>query len=104
MRGDAVFKKTFNTLLDHLAEQGGRAALGSEASLAGTLKVSRTTVRKALAEAEQRGLVNRDGSGLRAVKKPAQKDYFPSEDTVATSDRVEQKFLEWILRGDRKPD
>jgi DNA-binding GntR family transcriptional regulator len=78
--------------------------LGSEASLADTLEVSRTTVRKALAEAEQRGLVARENGRLRAVKHPAQKDYFPSEDTVATSDRVEQKFLEWILRGDRKPD
>jgi DNA-binding GntR family transcriptional regulator len=104
MRGDAVFKKTFNTLLDHLAGQGGPGVLGSEASLADALKVSRTTVRKALAEAEERGLVARENGRLRAVKRPAQKDYFPREDTVATSDRVEQKFLEWILRGDRKPD
>ena len=104
MRGDAVFKKTFNTLLNHLVEQGERRPLEPEAKLAEALKVSRTTVRKALAEAEQRGLVGRHGGRLQLVKRPARKDYFPSEDTVATSDRVEQKFLEWILRGDRKPD
>ncbi|HEV8389405.1 MAG TPA: GntR family transcriptional regulator [Dongiaceae bacterium] len=104
MRDDAVFKKTFNTLLDHLVEHGERSPLEPEAKLAEALKVSRTTVRKALAEAEQRGLVGRHSGRLQLVKRPARKDYFPSEDTVATSDRVEQKFLEWILRGDRKPD
>jgi|AraplaMF_Col_mMF_1032025.scaffolds.fasta_scaffold00054_27 DNA-binding GntR family transcriptional regulator len=104
MRTDAVFKKTFNALLDHLDRQEAEAPLDSEARLADSLNVSRTTVRKALAEAEKRGLAVRAGSRLRTGQRPAKKDYFPSEDTVATSDRVEQKFLEWILRGDRKPD
>jgi len=104
MRTDAVFKKTFNALLDHLGQQEAETPLGSESQLAGALQVSRTTVRKAIAEAEKRDLVVREGSRLRAGHRPAKKDYFPSEDTVATSDRVEQKFLEWILRGDRKPD
>lgn len=104
MRTDAVFKKTFNALLDHLGRQQAEAPLDSEARLAEALSVSRTTVRKALAEAEKRGLAVREGHRLRSRRRPAKKDYFPSEDTVATSDRVEQKFLEWILRGDRKPD
>jgi len=104
MRTDAVFKKTFNALLDHLGRQDEEAPLDSEARLADALSVSRTTVRKALAEAERRGLTVREGSRMRTGHRPAKKDYFPSEDTVATSDRVEQKFLEWILRGDRKPD
>jgi DNA-binding GntR family transcriptional regulator len=104
MRTDAVFKKTFNALLDHLGRQDAEASLDSEARLADSLNVSRTTIRKALAEAERRGLMVREGSRLRTGLRPASKDYFPDEDTVATSDRVEQKFLEWILRGDRKPD
>jgi DNA-binding GntR family transcriptional regulator len=104
MRTDAVFKKTFNALLDHLDQQDAQAPLDSEARLADTLNVSRTTVRKALAEAEKRGLAVREGSRLWKGQRPARKDYFPSEDTVATSDRVEKKFLEWILRGDRKPN
>jgi DNA-binding GntR family transcriptional regulator len=108
MKSDAVFKKSFNALLehlvDHLAAAGARAPLDSESRLGEALGVSRTTVRKALAEAERRGLVTRAGGKLRAGRKPATADYFPLEDTVATSDRVEQKFLEWMLRGDRKPD
>ena len=104
MRTDAVYKKTFNALLDHLVRQDAQAPLDSEARLADALKVSRTTVRKALAEAEQRGLMVREGSRLHVGHRPKKNDYFPDKDTVATSDRVEQKFLEWILRGDRKPD
>jgi DNA-binding GntR family transcriptional regulator len=60
-------------------------------------------VRKALAELESRGIARKDGNRLQAQKRPAKGDYFPTEDTVATSDQVERKFLEWILRGDRRP-
>src|SRR5689334_9994195 len=84
MRTDAVFKKTFNALLDHLVQQEAETPLGSESHLAGTLNVSRTTVRKALAGAEKRGLAVREGSRLRTGHRPAKKDYFPNEDTVAT--------------------
>ena len=104
MKSDAVFKKSFNALLDHVGGLDRGSALESESRLAEILNVSRTTVRKALAELETRGLARREGSRLQAQKRPARSDYFPTEDTVATSDRVEQKFLEWILRGDRKPD
>jgi len=103
MRSDAVFKKSFNTLLDHVSGLGRGGVLESESRLAEILSVSRTTVRKALSELETRGIARRDGSKLQAQKKPARGDYFPTEDTVATSDQVEQKFLEWILRGDRRP-
>ena len=104
MKNDAVYKKSFNAMLDHLAGLGARSAVEPETGLAARLSVSRTTVRKALAELERRGILVRDGSRLRLARKPAKQDQFPIEDTVATSDRVEQKFLEWILRGDRKPD
>jgi DNA-binding GntR family transcriptional regulator len=70
--------------------------------LATDFGVSRTTVRKALADLERRRIVVRNGGQLHIGKKPTPKDYFPVEATVSTSDKVEQKFLEWILRGDRK--
>ncbi|HVO02671.1 MAG TPA: GntR family transcriptional regulator [Candidatus Cybelea sp.] len=103
MKSDAVFKKSFNTLLDHVAGLGRGGVLESESRLAEILNVSRTTVRKSLTELERRGIARREGSRLQAQKRPAHSDYFPTEDTVATSDQVEQKFLEWILRGDRRP-
>jgi DNA-binding GntR family transcriptional regulator len=104
MKSDSVFKKTFNSLLDRVADAGGSAGLEPESRLAGILGVSRTTVRKALAELERRRIVVRRGSELQVRKKPVRRDYFPSEDTVSTSDRVEERFLDWILRSDRKPN
>src|SRR4249920_2842908 len=103
MKNEAVFKKSFNALLDHVGGLNRGCALESESQLADILKVSRTTVRKALSELELRGLTRRDGNPLQARKRPTRSDYFPIEDTVATSDQVEQKFLEWILRSDRRP-
>ncbi|MBV8568356.1 MAG: GntR family transcriptional regulator [Methylobacteriaceae bacterium] len=104
MKSDSVFKKAFNILLSRLADSARDIGLEPEARLADRLGVSRTTVRKVLVELERRGIVVRRGTKIRLRKKPARRDYFPSEDTVSTSDRVEQKFLEWILRGDRKPN
>ncbi len=102
MKSDSVFKKAFNNLLDRAA--GGSAALEPESRLAAILGVSRTTVRKALAELERRRIVVRQGNELCVRKKPARRDYFPIEDTLSTSDRVEERFLDWILRSDRKPN
>jgi DNA-binding GntR family transcriptional regulator len=104
MKTDSLFKKSFNGLLDHATKLGRGAMLEPESRLAGELGVSRTTVRKALAELERRRIVVRNRGQLQIGKRPIGKDYFPAEATVSTSDRVEQKFLEWILRGDRKPD
>jgi DNA-binding GntR family transcriptional regulator len=103
MKSDAVFKKSFNTLLDHVGSLGRGGVVESEARLGEILSVSRTTVRKALAELESRGIARKDDGRLQVQRRPARGDYFPTEATVATSDQVERKFLEWILRGDRRP-
>src|SRR5438067_1295722 len=104
MKTDSLFKKSFNGLLDHMADLGKNATLASESRLADNLGVSRTTVRKALAELERRRIIARRPNQVQVRRKPLRRDYFPDEDTISTSDRVEQKFLEWILRGDRKPN
>jgi DNA-binding GntR family transcriptional regulator len=104
MKTDSLFKKSVNGLLDHAAKLGRGAVLAPESRLATDLGVSRTTVRKALADLEKRRIVVRSGGQLHIRRKPTSKDYFPVEATVSISDKVEQKFLEWILRGDRKPD
>ena len=104
MKTDSLFKKSFNGLLDHMADLGKNATLASESRLADNLGVSRTTVRKALAELEKRRIIARRPNQVQVRRKPLRRDYFPDEDTISTSDRVEQKFLEWILRGDRKPN
>ena len=102
MKSDTVYKRTFNDMLDHVSEAGAQARLESETRLATRFAVSRTTVRKALAELEQRRIVSRGGAAALVLRRPAKRDYFPLADTVATSAHVEKKFMEWMLRGDRK--
>jgi DNA-binding GntR family transcriptional regulator len=104
MKSDTVFKKTFNDMLDDISHYRSNSSLESEAHLADLFKVSRTTVRKALSELAQRRVISRDEKGSLILRKPRKDDYFPIADTVATSDHVEKKFMEWMLRGDRKPN
>jgi DNA-binding GntR family transcriptional regulator len=65
--------------------------------------VSRTTIRKVLSELTGKRIVVKGAAGLTIARKPTKADYFPPAHTVAASDRVEKKFMEWMLRGDRKP-
>jgi DNA-binding GntR family transcriptional regulator len=104
MKSQALFKKTFNNMLDQLSGHKSRSTLPSEAQLADSFKVSRTTVRKALVELDRRKVVSRQGKHTLILRKPTRADYFPLVDTVATSDHVEKKFLDWMLRSDHKPD
>src|SRR4051794_17972100 len=102
MKNDSVFKRTFNGMLDSLCKEGqAGAALPTENELARQYRVSRTTIRKALAILVEKGLVRRNGPELVAHQRPTAVDYFARADTVPTSDRVEKKFMEWMLRGDR---
>ena len=104
MKSDTVFKKAFNDVLDHIATPRGWQRLDSESQLAGQFKISRTTVRKVLAELDRRHLISKDNGHLLVARRPTGDDYFPLADTVATVDRVEKQFMEWLLRGDRKPN
>ena len=103
MKSDTVYKRTFNTMLRHISAAGASARIESETRLAARFAVSRTTVRKALTELERQSIISRSGAGALLLRKPAKRDYFPLADTVAASAQVEKQFMEWMLRGDRKP-
>ena len=104
MKGETVFKKAFNNALDYIANSPDRASLESESHLADLFKISRTTLRKVLTELDSRHLISRKQRGVSILRRPAADDYFPPADTVATADRVEKQFMEWMLRSDRKPN
>ena len=103
MKGDAVFKRVFNETLDRLAERERGANLPSENGLREQLGTSRTTVRKVLAEMTRREIVGPVGNRRVLLRSPKRADYFDKAATLSTSSQVEKKFLEWMLRGDRKP-
>ena len=103
MKSDTVYKHTLNKVLDHLAGLAPGTLLQSEKRLSDTFHVSRTTVHKVLSALGEKGVISREVSRIVLSRKPRTSDYFPPAETVATSDRVEKKFMEWMLRGDRKP-
>jgi DNA-binding GntR family transcriptional regulator len=43
------------------------------------------------------------GGRYRLVRKPKATDYFSGPETTPTRDRVEKRFMEWMLRGNIKP-
>ncbi len=103
MRSDTVFKQTFNRTMDYIGTLDTNSGILSENLLTRKLCASRTTVRKVLGELQSRKILKGPASDRKVGRAPKPTDYFPDSETVATSAQVEKKFLEWMLRGDRKP-
>ena len=102
IKGDAVFKRTYNRAIDHLAIMKPGDVVESENSLKRRFEASRTTVRKVLAELGANGLISLDGTSKIVLRRPRQKDIFPRSETTSISVQVEKKFMEWMLRTDPK--
>lgn len=102
MRGETVFKRTFNKTLDYLTANEIGNTIPSENILTEILKASRTTVRKVLEELQTRKIIKGTAAKRVIVRHAKPTEYFPDNETVATSAQVEKKFMEWMLRGDRK--
>jgi DNA-binding GntR family transcriptional regulator len=102
MKTDTVFKRAFNDALDVIAGLEIGEPLPSETTLGQRLHVSRTTVRKVLAELATRGVVAGEGNG-RSVRTDHGAERFPEAETVPMSAQVEKRFMEWMLRDNARP-
>lgn len=100
MKGNTVFKRSYNRSLSVIAELELGAALPSETDLAEALDVSRTTVRSVLAALVEAGFVARAEGRRTLLRHPASEDYFPDGQTLSAGAAVERRFMEWILQGD----
>ncbi|NMM43642.1 GntR family transcriptional regulator [Rhodospirillaceae bacterium KN72] len=103
MKTDTVFKRAFNDALDLVASLPERESLPSESALSTQLGVSRTTVRKVLAELQERGVVSGVGRHWIVQAQAAPADRFPETETVPTAAQVERRFMEWMLRDNARP-
>lgn len=100
MKGNSVFKSSFNRCLRHLSGTPLESRLPSESDLAQLLEVSRTTVRSVLAALEESGIL-KGAAGQRVLHRhPAESDYFPDTQTLSAGAAVERHFMQWILQGD----
>jgi len=103
VKSDTVFKLAFNEMLTIVTAQGIGAVLPSENDLSARLGVSRTTVRKVLSQLHARGYVSSHGRNRLVLSAIPADAHFPQTETVPTSQQVEKRFMEWMLRGDTKP-
>lgn len=103
MKTDTLFKRAFNDTIDLVATLEAGTQLPPETALAGQLGVSRTTIRKVLAEFTDRGAFA-GADGRRIVDAKAKGlEKFPEAETEPMSAQVERRFMEWMLRGDARP-
>ena len=103
MKSDTVFKLAFNEMLLIVGAAGVGAILPSENELSARLGVSRTTVRKVLAQLNARGYVSGQGRNRSVLASVPPGAHFPQTETVPAFQQVEKRFMEWMLRGDTKP-
>jgi len=103
MKTDTVYKLAFNQTLDLIGKLGTGRKLPSENELSRHLNVSRTTVRKVLHRLTERGIVGRYGRALLRVDSMPGDARYPAEETLRTSEQVEKRFFEWMLRGGISP-
>jgi len=103
VRDNRLFKIQTNQLLQFLSDLEPGSVLGSENELAMQLDVSRTTVRAVLTRLAEQGIVRWEGREKLLSRLPEQSDYFEAHETRMIRDLVEEKFLNWVLRGDLPP-
>ena len=103
MKSDTLFKRAFNDAADWLMGFEEGQALPSENALSARLQVSRTTVRKIVSALAERGAIVGFGSARTIRLRRSAFRKFPEAETVPTSDQVEGRFMEWMLRDDTPP-
>ncbi len=103
MKTDTVFKRAFNDALDVISRIGRGGDLPSETELSLTLGASRTTVRKIISTLAERGIVRGESRRRKVASAGKHIKRFPKSQTVSVADRVERRFMEWMLRDNMRP-
>lgn len=95
-----VFKDAYNRCVGMLEMA---ETLPSEPELGTALGVSRTTIRAILRRLHDQGLIAWEKRSKTVLRRPADTDYFPSEETDRLSEIIERRFMRRILAGDAQP-
>lgn len=102
-RAKNLYKESYNELLLAIASLDYGANLSSETQLSKDHGISRTTIRSVLEQLHRAEIITWDGRKKTILRKPMECDYFPVEETRASSEKVEVAFIEYVLNGDLKP-
>ena len=98
------YKSAYNQTLEHLAIAEADFELPSETILASQLGVSRTIVRSVLHQLHEARIISWRGRRKRLLRHPVAADHFPDSEVESMAERLENRFLEWVLRTDVAPD
>jgi len=103
-RSDKRYREAYNHLLDFCAGLKVGDAIPSEKALCEEMAVSRTVVRRCLSGFEENGLISWEGREKRLLRLPQKSDRLDELDGGLSSDDLEQRFFDWILRFDVAAD
>ncbi|MDG4717820.1 MULTISPECIES: GntR family transcriptional regulator [Thalassospira] len=103
-KANTRFKESFNQCLGIIDDLAIGAELPGEVALADALKVSRTTVRNILTSLNDLGIIDWQGRAKVILRHSKKDEFFSDQETSPISERIEGKFLKWILHGDIAPD
>lgn len=103
MKTNALYKRTHNRCLDLLARAEPGRPLASEPRMAADLGVSRTTLRAVLAALAARRIVALDGRVKVLLRAPGRADYLDGAGLEPLAERVERRFMAWMVGPDCSP-
>jgi len=100
-----LIQETVNGILESLSDfDASSPVVLKDNTLAKKLNVSRTTIRTALSELENLGIIVIDGSKKTVNRKPTEADYFDTSNSVASKEEIiESYFLDLINHGKLLP-
>lgn len=98
-----LYKESYNELLLAIVDLDSGASLPSETQLSKDHSISRTTIRSILELLHREKVISWNGRKKIILRKPLKSDYFPIEETRASSKKVEIAFIEYVLNSDLKP-
>jgi len=100
-----LIQTTVNSILDMISEYEDVSTIVlKDNTLAKKFDVSRTTIRTALQELEQKGVLEINDNKKHVVRKPVKADYFDTSDSVSSKEEIiERYFLDLIHHGKLLP-
>lgn len=97
-RTNNLFKDTFNNILEHVITIGPHQQLPNTLQLAKRLNVSRTTIRAALDQLTNIGIITAIGKTQTVVRLPKKEDFYPQDETITSIERASEQLVEQVLK------
>lgn len=99
-RSDTRYREAYNRILDYCGSLPVGAAIPAESALSEIAGVSRTVIRRCLSRLQDDGVIAWEGRDKRLLRTPGDKDRIALPNTHGSSDDLEQRFFDWVLRFD----